>query len=159
MADQMGGVSRLGRGARLTRAAALALLVGATASCTPTKTADGGVQGWTSRQQSDWYGATQGSRLIPWDWAQALTAPGSSAKFFDAAYLERFRLLARGPGQLPVGMAVDRQDDRGLSGDAACAGSRASRTTRRGSASTAPPATPARSPTRARTSASTAGRG
>ena len=122
MADEMGGVSRAGamRGVSrigATSALALATLLAAT-SCTHTAT--GGPQGWGSREQSDWYGATQGSRLIPWDWAQALQQPGSApgtgaGRFFDAAYLARFRLLPRGAGALPVGVAIDRQDDRALS--------------------------------------------
>ena len=105
MADQMGGVRT-----------SIALALAATLfGCTPKTVASGGPQGWTTQQQSDWYGATQGSRLIPQAWAQALQAPGGgSEKFFDPAYLARFRLLPRGAGELPVGVAIDRQDDRAL---------------------------------------------
>ena len=108
MAIAMGG---LGRKAGAT-ALALAALLAAT-SCTVGQKVSGGPQGWTAKQQSDWYGATQGSRLIPLDWAMALEAPGGG-KFFEPASLARFRLLPRDPGTLPVGMTIDRQDDTGL---------------------------------------------
>ena len=105
MADQMGGV----------KSAATLALVLTMFGCAPKTVASGGPQGWTPQQQSDWYSATQGSRLIPQAWAQALAAPGAGGeKFFDPAYFARFRLLARGPGELPVGVAIDRQDDRSL---------------------------------------------
>ena len=101
----MGGLTRAG-------VLTLALLLGAT-GCTRTG-APAGPQGWSAVDRNGWYAATQGSRLIPWDWAQALERAGEPGKFFDAQWLTRFRLLPRGTGELPVGFAIDRQDDSAL---------------------------------------------
>ncbi len=101
---------------KLATVAALAL-VGGLAGCT-TGTASSGaatLQGWTPKQQLGWYAATQGSRLLPWDWAMALERPGEPGKFFDGQWLAaKFRLLPRAPGEMPVGIARDRQDDSDL---------------------------------------------
>lgn len=88
---------------------ALALLA---SSCTEKAVTDAGPQGWGPAQQSAWYGATQGSRLLPWAWAEVLERPGEPGRFFDAQWLTKFRLLPREPGALPVGMVIDKQDDR-----------------------------------------------
>ena len=100
----MGGMTM-----RTSLTLALALLA---TSCTEKAVTDAGPQGWGPAQQSSWYGATQGSRLLPWAWAEVLERPGEPGRFFDAPWLTKFRLLPRGPGALPVGMAIDKQDDR-----------------------------------------------
>ena len=73
---------------------ALALLA---TSCTERAVTDAGPQGWGPAQQSSWYGATQGSRLLPWAWAEvlerpgeALEQPGKPGRFFDAQWLTKF---------------------------------------------------------------------
>ncbi len=116
MATQVGGmkqVTAFGAVPKGTLAAALALLLGASA-CAAWK-GGGGPQNWSAKARSDWYAATQGSRFIPWDWAMALERPGQPGKFFDGAWLAAtFRLIPQGPGQMPVGIAKDVQDDTDL---------------------------------------------
>lgn len=108
MAAQMGGM-------RLAGVTALALVAGIGGCATGSASSGGGPQGWNVQQQTAWYAATQGSRMLPWDWAMALERPGSTAKFFDGDWLAAtFRLIPRGPGLMPVGIARDRQDDRDL---------------------------------------------
>lgn len=71
-------------------------------------------QGWSSKQQRAWWGATQGSRLIPLDWFNALEVAGEQERFGSIAVMNRFGYLSR-PGapsnSLPIGFAVDRQPD------------------------------------------------
>jgi mono/diheme cytochrome c family protein len=74
-------------------------------------------QGWTSRQQSDWYEGTQGSRLMPWAWMQALEQPGNQEPFLADAHMAGFRFLPRTTStnlRLPIGFAIDDQDARGF---------------------------------------------
>ncbi len=98
---------------KLAGVAALALVVG-TGGCA-LKTTCVGYQCWSPQQQTAWYAASQGSRLIPWDWAMALERPGEPGKFFDGEWLAaKYRLIPRGPGLMPVGLAKDVQDDTNL---------------------------------------------
>jgi hypothetical protein len=80
-----------------------------------TKTA----QGWDKAQQLSWYQATQGSRLMPWAWAKALEQPGNDQPFLAEAHMASFRFLALPESQaspkLPIGFAIDEQDDSNLS--------------------------------------------
>jgi len=72
-------------------------------------------QGWKPADREAWYGATQGSRLIPLAWLLALEQPGQKSMFLDANYVEGFRYLARADSHgLPVGFAIDRQNDSDL---------------------------------------------
>ena len=76
------------------------------------------VQGWTAQQRSDWYEGTQGSRLMPWSWMQALEQKDSDKPFLDEAHMAGFRFLPRTTSfgaKLPVGFALDQRDDNGLS--------------------------------------------
>lgn len=73
-----------------------------------------GPQGWSASEQQAWYGATQGSRLIPLAWAKALEGPGDTRPFFASANLEGFGFIRREPAAghgLPVGFSVDDSDD------------------------------------------------
>lgn len=89
--------------------AALAAWTGASAA--PDQ-APGLDQGWKPEDRIAWYGASQGSRLIPLAWLRALEQPGGGGKFLDAAYLERLRYITDGGvNGLPVGFAVDIQND------------------------------------------------
>lgn len=75
-------------------------------------------QGWSARQKAIWYTLSQGSRLIPLSWLLALEQPGSDQPFLDPAHIEKFRYLpnsAPAKTGLPVGFAVDSQDDTSLS--------------------------------------------
>lgn len=75
-------------------------------------------QGWSATRKADWYTRSQGSRLLPLSWLQALEQPDASAPFLDRAHIEKFRYLPNAsnlPGQLPVGFAIDRQNDERFS--------------------------------------------
>ncbi|MCI0753549.1 c-type cytochrome [Teichococcus vastitatis] len=90
----------------------------AVASCSASHTQESATQGWTEIQRSEWYEATQGSRLIPYDWLVALEQPGSDRPFLDDAHIVGFRYLPRTTSfdiRLPVGFALDQRDDRSLS--------------------------------------------
>lgn len=69
-------------------------------------------QGWTDEQRAWWYTTSQGSRLLPLDWALALEMPDSDTKYFgkqnmlDLGYLENPPSDAN-PQGLPVGFAID----------------------------------------------------
>ena len=100
-------------------AAGLVLAVSATAllnGCI-SKTKEHLSQGWSQADREGWYWASQGSRLMPYAWFNALEQPGSTAPFADPAYLTGFGYI-RGPqgreNQLPIGFAIDRQADEGL---------------------------------------------
>jgi hypothetical protein len=74
-------------------------------------------QGWSSEQRLGWYQGTQGSRMMPWSWAQALEQKDNDQPFLAAAHLARYRVLPlpESPDGLPVGFARDKQPDDGLS--------------------------------------------
>ncbi len=72
------------------------------------------VQGWTAQQREGWYEASQGSRLVPYVWFQALEQPDSQALFSDPAYLESFGYIPSDASRktgLPIGFAIDTQAD------------------------------------------------
>ncbi len=79
-------------------------------------------QGWTTDTRALWYGASQGSRLIPLDWLEALEAPGSNVLFMDPKHIETFRFIPRrikvpnrkDYAQLAVGFVIDRGSDEHL---------------------------------------------
>lgn len=75
---------------------------------------DGQAQGWNADQRESWYYATQGSRLMPLRWFDALERAGGNTRFADQANLTALGFLAPPEGSeqtLPIGFAVDRQDD------------------------------------------------
>ena len=74
-------------------------------------------QGWTPAQQRKWYYTTQGSRLMPLSWFQALEQPTNTQPFLTPEYIRSFGLLVDPGGveSLPVGFAVDTSDDSKLS--------------------------------------------
>ena len=75
-------------------------------------------QGWSDQQKANWYTRSQGSRLLPLSWLQALEQPDSDAPFLDRAYIEKFRYLQNASpqsNQLPVGFAIDTQNDERFS--------------------------------------------
>lgn len=71
-------------------------------------------QGWDDAQRAAWYGGKQGSRLMPYAWFKALERAEDQSPFASAASLARFRFLARTDQPLPVGFAVDDNDDSRL---------------------------------------------
>lgn len=70
-------------------------------------------QGWSAEDRRRWYGATQGSRLVPLAWLRALEQPDGAGLFLDDAYIAHFGYLPRAAA-LPVGFAIDDQDDDDL---------------------------------------------
>jgi cytochrome c553 len=75
-------------------------------------------QGWSPSQQTNWYESTQGSRLIPLAWIQALEQKDSTQSFLADQNLLRFgyvpRTLSRSKIRLPRGFVIDTSDDTHL---------------------------------------------
>ena len=84
-------------------------------------------QGWTEANRVAWYTASQGSRLIPRAWLDALEQPDGTGMFLDPAYINNFRYLPNPAAgwdsrdkscpfdkALPLGFAVDCQSDKAL---------------------------------------------
>ena len=71
-------------------------------------------QDWSPQQREAWYFATQGSRLMPRAWFDALERADADQPFGDIDYLSRFGFLPPPDGSdriLPIGFANDRQPD------------------------------------------------
>ncbi len=74
------------------------------------------VQGWTSEEREAMYFGTQGSRLIPRSWIEALELEDGTP-FVDLDHLTSYGLLPPpddAPTTYPIGMAIDQQADRNL---------------------------------------------
>lgn len=85
-----------------------------TSGCMYDKASAERAQSWSARDREGWYYATQGSRLMPYAWFQALEQAGSTAPFADEQHLLGYGYIAAGrdrPNRLPVGFAIDRQPD------------------------------------------------
>ncbi|MGY3494223.1 di-heme-cytochrome C peroxidase [Bradyrhizobium sp. USDA 4502] len=69
-------------------------------------------QGWTQCDRDWWYTVTQGSRLLPLGWIQALELPNGRGMFLSDDNIRRFNYLTNAksetnPYGLPVGFVVD----------------------------------------------------
>lgn len=73
-------------------------------------------QGWTPGDIAWFNSVSQGSRLIPRAWFEALEQSRSRRPFAEANHIASYRYLPR-DGDLPVGFAEDRQSDAQLSPD------------------------------------------
>jgi hypothetical protein len=74
-------------------------------------------QGWSESQRNVWYNSTQGSRLMPMSWMQALERHQDETLFLTPENIQRYRYLpytTPSGSALPVGFAEDRQSDRNL---------------------------------------------
>lgn len=74
-------------------------------------------QGWTNAERNTWYAATQGSRLIPASWFQALERGEDSVLFLTPENVERYRYLidkTLPTTTYPIGFAEDIQSDQYL---------------------------------------------
>ncbi|MGH6823415.1 MAG: di-heme-cytochrome C peroxidase, partial [Methylocella sp.] len=73
-------------------------------------------QGWSTADKAAWYTLSQGSRLLPLSWLRALEQPDSDKPFLAPDYMAAFHYIP-GPGasDLPMGFAIDAQDDSQLS--------------------------------------------
>lgn len=72
-------------------------------------------QGWADHERSWWYSVSQGSRLLPLKWFEALERADSQEKFLSAANVARFGYLPNAksrdnPFGLPLGFAVDVEE-------------------------------------------------
>jgi hypothetical protein len=94
---------------------ALATFATVVASAQP-QSAPASGQGWTPAQQRDWYYTSQGSRLMPLSWFQALEQPAGTQPFLTPDYIRSFGLLFDDGGVdgLPVGFAANDGDDSKL---------------------------------------------
>jgi hypothetical protein len=116
---------------RLLPIAVSALLLTVTAARAAPQSATAGdtTQGWTDKQRVAWYTASQGSRLIPREWLDALEQPDNTGMFLDPAFIQKFRYLPNPAANfnspnatcpfdksLPLGFTVDCQSDKKFSG-------------------------------------------
>ncbi|MEP6443798.1 MAG: di-heme-cytochrome C peroxidase, partial [Hyphomicrobiales bacterium] len=80
-------------------------------------------QGWDDESRAFWYEATQGSRLLPLEWMEALEQRGSTALFMDPDHVESHNFIPRrvhvpdreNLAQLTLGMALNNQSDLNFS--------------------------------------------
>ncbi|MDR3374665.1 MAG: di-heme-cytochrome C peroxidase [Ancalomicrobiaceae bacterium] len=71
-------------------------------------------QNWTRQQRLNWYELSQGSRLMPLSWLQALEQADGPTPILDDAFVSRFGYLPHDTStglHLPLGFAVDTADD------------------------------------------------
>lgn len=71
-------------------------------------------QGWSNEERQQWYSATQGSRLLPLSWFDALEQSDNTKKFKESDNLASFGFLTSDVPNafgLPIGFAVDQQND------------------------------------------------
>ena len=75
-------------------------------------------QGWSDADRTNWYWTSQGSRLMPLTWMQALEQVGNTRPFLAADHIAGFGYFPDPTGTagdgLPVGFAVDHGGDRHL---------------------------------------------
>ena len=73
-------------------------------------------QNWTDEQRRKWYTGSQGSRLIPERWLRALEAPSSTELLLSPAIMRKYNYIdgSYAGSTLPLGFAIDRQDDSNL---------------------------------------------
>ncbi len=74
-------------------------------------------QGWTDEQRAWWYTTSQGSRLLPLDWALALEVPDSTDRYFGRDNMQALGYLDNpasdaNPHGLALGFAVDHDPSR-----------------------------------------------
>jgi len=70
------------------------------------------VQGWTREQRQGWYLGSQGSRLLPLKWFEALERADAASPLSDGVHLASFGyVFDAGSSRFPIGFAVDQQDD------------------------------------------------
>lgn len=105
----------LARNLRISAVVAVVLALGAAPAWAQLQYAPQGAQ-WEAGR-GDWYGRTQGSRLMPLSWFRALEIAGGTAPFVSPANMNRYRYIydaAAAGSNLPIGFAEDRQDDDGF---------------------------------------------
>lgn len=104
------------------------MMVLAVTACTYNPPFEGGsigAQGWSAGEQAAWYTATQGSRLVPLAWLDALEQPESTDPFLKPEYFGKFGYLPKPANyesksscpigaHLPIGFSVDCQSDKNL---------------------------------------------
>jgi len=76
-----------------------------------------GAQGWSPVEREAWYRGTQGSRLLPRAWFDALEVADGEAPFAAMDHLVSYGFLSPPTGHesaLPIGFTLDRQADARL---------------------------------------------
>ena len=79
-------------------------------------------QNWSEAKRAFWYGASQGSRLIPLAWLEALEKPGAIDLFMAPEHVKKFNLIPRkvdvpdrkAHAQLALGFVIDKSSDQYL---------------------------------------------
>ncbi len=79
-------------------------------------------QQWEEDARAYWYGASQGSRLIPLDWLEALEQSGSTDLFMTPENIRKFNFIPRKVevpnrddyAQLALGVVIDNSSDENL---------------------------------------------
>lgn len=104
---------------RFIRIAGSAIAAGSLLLLASCATKDDGprVQNWTNDQFDRWAYGTQGSRLIPYSWFNALEQAGNQSRFLEANHMSGFGFLPApegAPSDLPIGLAIDEQSDKNL---------------------------------------------
>ncbi|MEM7729131.1 MAG: di-heme-cytochrome C peroxidase [Pseudomonadota bacterium] len=71
------------------------------------------VQGWSAADRAGWYRATQGSRMMPLSWFDALDSFDGQGRFADLDNLKLYGFLLppKASSNRPIGFQIDRQAD------------------------------------------------
>ena len=93
---------------------ALMLVIPVTACLWDTDEAAVGRQGWSGGQRTAWYWGTQGSRLMPQTWFEALEQPGGAARDPDRRPLALATDATDGSGEFPDGASAAARKPRSL---------------------------------------------
>lgn len=72
--------------------------------------------GWSETAIKEWYTTSQGSRLIPLNWLQALEQKDTGAPFLDKSHMATFGYI-ESTGPLPLGFTIDKWDEADKYGD------------------------------------------
>jgi mono/diheme cytochrome c family protein len=74
-------------------------------------------QNWQPQDRAQWYSLSQGSRLLPLSWFEALEQPDATGMFLDNDFIAGFRYIPRSTPagvQLPLGFVPDQTDPANL---------------------------------------------
>ena len=118
LAPERGGVTMITKLWTGTTAATLSMCLALNAASAPSDYAAVDLkQGWTGPTLSQWYGLSQGSRMLPMSWFRALERPDGAGLFADPSHMAAFRYLKKPDAfddGLPVGFVADRTPPRDL---------------------------------------------
>ena len=78
-------------------------------------------QDWPEADRDTWYTLSQGSRLVPKSWYDALVLPGTNTRFADPKHQETYGVRVCEDTGLPLGFVVDDDPIKGESLGLTCA--------------------------------------